>query len=136
MSLQLRAATTIAAVLAMPLSAQETCPNERTDHVAAQVTIGPLQSCGGFNYQIGGVQVGTPQNGCPLFVIYTPPHEVAVTTKAETKVTATGKASPITMVSFVCSTDWFLFIPTGSTCSLDRTVNIGSVERLVTVACP
>ncbi len=135
MNMRFLLAMTLATFPAMPLLAQDNCPKERTKNVPADVTIGPLQNCGGFSYQIGGVQVGTPQNGCPLFVIYTPPYEIAAPSEAETKVVPMGAPSPVTMASFVCTTDWFVIIPIGTTCVLDKTVTIGAVGHLVTVGC-
>ncbi|HEX5050520.1 MAG TPA: hypothetical protein VFZ65_01995 [Planctomycetota bacterium] len=116
-----------------PASAQ--CPNERTQAVPADLEIGAAQDCGGFQYRIAGVQVNSSDGGCPVFVIYTPPHEIAVASSEGTKVEPTGAPSPITMASFKCQTNWFLFVPIGSSCVLDRVVNLGFVPHLHTVPC-
>ena len=128
-------AATFAGLLAVPMLAQASpCPMEKAKHVPLDVRYGPSQNCGGFTYTIGGVQIGANQKGCPLFIIVTPPHEIAEPSSLETKVQVTG-TSPISMVTFTCTTDWFLIIPVGSSCTLDRSVNIGAVQNLITVPC-
>ena len=126
---------TFAGLLAVPMLAQASpCPMEKAKHVPLDVFYGPSQNCGGFTYTVGGVQIGANQKGCPLFIIVTPPHDIAEPSLLETKVQVTG-TSPISMVSFTCSTDWFLIIPVGSSCQLDRSVVLGTVQSLITVPC-
>ena len=128
-------AATFAGFLAVPMMAQaSSCPREKARHVPLDVFYGPTQDCGGFTYSVGGVQIGGHKKGCPLFIIVTPPHDVAEATTLETKVQVTG-IIPITMVTFACVTDWLIFIPVGSTCTLDRTAAVGTVQSLITVPC-
>ena len=126
---------TFAGFLAVPMLAQaSSCPEQKARHVPLDVFYGPSQNCGGFTYSVGGVQIGANQKGCPLFIIVTPPHEIAEPTSQLTRVQVTG-TSPISMVTFTCATDWFLIIPVGSSCMLDQSVNIGTVQSLTTVPC-
>ncbi|HEX6810149.1 MAG TPA: hypothetical protein VF384_00875 [Planctomycetota bacterium] len=128
-------ALAFASFLAVPVLAQaSSCPMQKARHVPLDVRYGPAQDCGGFSYAVGGVQIGAQAKGCPLFVVVTPPHEVAEPSPLDTKVQVTG-TSPVTMVSFICDTDWILFIPIGSSCTLDRTVVVGAVQSLITVPC-
>lgn len=135
MNLQSLISATFAGFLAVPMLAQaSSCPREKTRHVPLDVAYGPSQDCGGFTYTIGGVQIGAAQKGCPLFIIVTPPHDVAEPSTLETKVQVTG-IIPITLVTFTCATDWLLFIPIGSSCTLDQSVPVGTVHSLITVPC-
>ena len=126
---------TFAGLLAAPMLAQASaCPMERARHVPLDVFYGPSQECGGFTYTVGGVTIGANQKGCPLFIIVTPPHDIAEPSSQETKVQVTG-TSPISMVTFYCATAWFLIIPVGSDCTLDQSLVIGTVQSLITVPC-
>lgn len=128
-------AATFAGLLALPMLAQASpCPMEKAKHVPLDVHYGPSQNCGGFTYSIGGVQIGANQKGCPLFIIVTPPHEIAEPSSLETKVQVTG-TSNITMVTFKCTTTWILFIPIGTSCTLDQAIPTGQVQSLITVSC-
>jgi len=128
-------AATFAGLLAVPMLAQAaSCPEEKARHVPLDVLYGPSQACGGFTYTIGGVQIGANQKGCPLFVIVTPPHEIAEPSSQQTRVQVTG-TSPITMATFTCTTTWILFIPIGTSCTLDKTIQTGTVQSLITVSC-
>lgn len=135
MNLRSLLSATFAGLLAVPMLAQtSSCPMQKARHVPLDVFYGPTQDCGGFTYSVGGVQIGGTQKGCPLFIIVTPPHDVAEPSSLDTKVQVTGFI-PITMVTFICVTDWLLIIPVGSTCTLDRTTTLGSVQSLITVPC-
>ncbi|HZN40537.1 MAG TPA: hypothetical protein VFD82_17160 [Planctomycetota bacterium] len=126
---------TFACFCAAPMLAQASpCPMEKTKHVPLDVFYGPSQDCGGFTYSVGGVTIGANRKGCPLFIIVTPPHEIAEPSSQETKVQVTANL-PISMVTFTCTTDWILIIPIGSSCTLDRSVNLGTVQSMITVPC-
>ena len=127
-------AAMFAGFLAVPMLAQVACPMEKARHVPLDVDYGPAQECGGFSYTVGGVQIGATQKGCPLFIIITPPHDIAEPSILETKVQVTG-VSRITMVTFKCTTTWILFIPIGTSCTADQTILGGTVQNLITVSC-
>jgi hypothetical protein len=128
------AALFAAATLVSSTTAQDSCPHQVARHVEASLQIGPEQACGSVEYQIGGLSVQTGRGGCPLFAIYTPPHDLAVPGERRTRVESVA-LQPITQVFFRCQQDWFLFFPVGSSCTLDRTVNVGTVAVLVTRQC-
>lgn len=134
MTMRSIAAILSAALFGSSLAAQGDCPMERTENVPANIATGPAQGCGGLDYDLGGVRVATVQNNCPLFVIYTPPHQIAVESKHRTQV-ASVALSPITKVVFRCQTRWFLIFPVGSTCAFAHQLNVGSVQLLVTQPC-
>ncbi|MCC7064306.1 MAG: hypothetical protein IT456_15960 [Planctomycetes bacterium] len=117
------------------INAQDNCPFERTQHIEANIQHGPAQNCGGVNYQVGGVSVTTARDGCPLYAIYTPPHDVAVRSTNRTSVQVVS-LQPITKVIFECRDDWFLIFPIGSTCVYSRQVNLGSVPLCLSQPCP
>lgn len=128
-------ALVVAGALAAPLAAQDSCPMQTTQHVPENVTYGPPQPCGGFAYQIGNLQLSTARGSCPLFVVHTPPHEIAVPSANRTMVDVVAQV-PITKITFVCDTRWFLFLPIGSACVADRIVNVASVNQMVARPCP
>ena len=124
----------LAAVL-FPLSLlAQSCPREMTQHVPANIAYGPLTACTGIDYKFGGVAISTTQSGCPTFAVYTPPHEIAVSTTAETKVNVAAQV-PITLITFSCDRSYLIFIPLSSSCIVSSTASIGTVLRLITVPC-
>lgn len=124
-----------AMAIAAAAAAQDTCPMQTTQHVAGDVTYGPPQRCGGIDYQIGDVQISTMRDGCPLFAIYVPPHDVAVASATRTQVDVVGTL-PITQLTFRCDTRWFLVVPIGSSCIADKQLNVGTVQQLLSRPCP
>ena len=120
--------------LAADAAAQTTCPMQTTQNVPGDLTYGPSQSCGGIDYQIGDVHVATSRGGCPLFVIHTPPHQIAVPSPMRTFVDVVAQV-PITQVTFRCETRWLLIVPIGSSCVADKQLNVGTVQQLVTRPC-
>ena len=135
MSFRFAFAVTLAAALATSLAAQDNCPRQTTQHVPEDLTYGPLQRCGGIDYRIGDVQIATIRDACPLFVVYTPPHDVVVPSPLRTQVDIVAQ-QPITKVTFRCETQWFLFLPIGSYCLADQKINVGVVPLLLTRPCP
>jgi len=135
MSWRLLVATLVAASCSLPLTAQEHCPQERAVTVPASTTYGLAQKCAGVSYVLGGVQLTFPNNTCPTHLIYTPEHELAQPSLNKTRVELV-KTDPVTMVTFRCRRDYLIIIPVGSTCVVERTLNVGTVMRLITVPCP
>jgi hypothetical protein len=127
-------ATTFAMLLATSLAAQVACPMQTTQHVPENLAIGPLQTCDGLSYEIidgpGKRVVGT----CPTFVVYTPPHEIAVPSANLTYVEVTGQL-PITKMVFECTTRWLLILPIGTNCEAGPTQTLGFVRTMVTKPC-
>lgn len=134
MTLRSFAARLLAALLPFAATAQGNCPCEQAQHRDAALQMGPEQSCGSIEYQIAGISVQSVRGGCPLFAIYTPPHDVAVPGPRRTLVDSVA-LQPITQVFFRCEQEWFLFFPVGSSCAYDRTVHVGTVALLVTREC-
>jgi hypothetical protein len=135
MTLRSIGAMLLAAVFSFSLVAQDNCPFERTAHLEAELKLGPAQGCGGVSYQVGGVSVSTVRDGCPLFSIYTPPHDIAVRSTSRTMIQCLS-LQPITKVIFSCAQDWFLIFPIGSSCSFVQQLNVGTVPVLVSQPCP
>ena len=124
----------LAAVL-FPLSLlAQACPREMTQHVPAHIDYGPMTACSGIDYKLGNVVISTAQSGCPTFAVYTPPHEIAASTTAETKVSVAAQV-PITLITFTCDRSYLIFIPLSSSCIVASTTSIGTLLRLVTVSC-
>lgn len=121
------------AAAAAPLPAQ-TCPMQTTQHVPSRVTNGPVRDCGGSGLQLVDVQVRFDAGQCPTFLLYEPPHEIAVPATTQTYVEVVGQ-NPITMVTFECRTQWLLFLPIGTECVRSGDRNVGSVLRLVARPC-
>ncbi|MCA8965062.1 MAG: hypothetical protein H6838_01595 [Planctomycetes bacterium] len=119
---------------AMPLLAQDNCPMEATRREPLAVFQGPAQNCGGLDWHIGGVQVAAVRDACPLFVIVTPAHDVAVRSTQRTQVEAIATV-PVTKVTFECDADYFLFFHIGSSCVFGRQLNVGLVHLMVTRPC-
>lgn len=130
-----RSLALVAGAFAAQLAAQDSCPMQTTQHVPESVTYGPPQQCGGFSYSIGDLQLSAARGACPLFVIHTPPHEIAVPSGSQTMVDVVAQV-PITKITFVCETRWFLIVPVGSSCVADRVINVASVHQMVTRPCP
>ena len=133
MSSRFLLATLVAVLFPLSLLAQG-CPREVTKHIGADIEYGPLTACTGIDYKLGNVTISTTQTGCPTFAIYTPPHEVADATLAETKVNVVAQV-PITLISFRCDRSYLIFIPLSSSCVVASTSSIGTVLRMVTVPC-
>lgn len=125
----LLAATTLLA------AANAQCPHLEAKRVPANWQMGPAVGCsGGINLNVGGVQVKTGNNVCPLFVVITPTHDVAKRTTDETRVESVRQVAE-QIAFFSCVTDWFLFIPIDSSCVLDRIANLGTLDQLRTLPC-
>jgi hypothetical protein len=129
------AATLLAALFATALGAQDNCPYEHAKHIPAKIDLGPKQECGGFSYRIGDLQVTSPGDSCPLWILYTPAHEIPESSSRRTQVASIGTAN-VVMITFRCVYDYFLFISIGSACVADPPRVIGVEQRLRTVGCP
>jgi hypothetical protein len=127
---------TLIAVLsaALPIgAARAQCPHQTTKSVPMDVVFQGSQTCAGVKVQLRGVQFQTG-NSCPLLAVYTPEHEIAEPTHYESKVVQT-RTEAVLLISFVCNTDYFLFIPLGSDCRVGEIKNAGAVNRLMAVGC-
>jgi hypothetical protein len=126
----------LAVLLAAALPAQvRGCPYERAQTVPASWVAGPVVRCSnGLGITINGVNVQMPNNTCPVFVIITPTHEIAVPSDRPTR-TSVLRVDPELTAFFACDADYFLFIYLGADCVLDRTVVSGAVNRLFTQSC-
>lgn len=132
-------AITVAAFMCLSAFAQtkpvsSSCPRERTQTIAADITWGPAQNCSGGSVELGGVQVQFPANTCPLNVIYTPQHEIAVPSQNNTLVHHIS-LEKVTFISFRCDRSYLIIVPWGWTCVADRQFTLGPVMRMVTAPC-
>ena len=127
-------ATLVAALTCSTATAQKTCPKERAVDIGSNVIVGRNQDCGGITVSIGGVEVHNAASGCPLFVIYEPPHSQAEACDRDTMVHVYDTAD-ITMLRYGCTTKWVLFIPYDESCEYRDTKILGSLPRMTTVPC-
>ncbi len=134
MELRSLAAASLLLASGTPAFAQDNCPMEATRREPLAVFQGPAQNCGGLDWRLGGVQVTAVRDACPLFVIVTPAHDVAVRSTLRTQVEAIA-AVPVTKVTFECDADYFLFFHVGSSCVFGRQLNVGVVHLMVTRPC-
>lgn len=127
-------AAALLAALATSTPAQTPCPMQTTLHVPEDVKLGPNQDCGRVDY--GVIEIGSrlKADTCPTFVIYTPPHDIAVAATTQTYVDVL-QTLPITMVTFECRTRWLLFLPIGSNCAPSQPSNVGFVQSLIARPC-
>ena len=123
-----------AAFLLTSLVAQD-CPRERVESRPATIQNGPPGNCSGLEYEVGGIRVATKAVVCPTFVIFTPPHDVAVASTKNTYVHETASL-PITFIKFECVREYFLVIPLGLKCEAGETKNVGFVRLMETRPCP
>ena len=112
------------------------CPNTKAQTIAASTVLTGQQSCGITNLDIGNVQIATKQNRCPLFAVDTPAHEivVAASSPANTKTMVSAIVSEWTYF-FKCKQVWYVVVPWGSTCVVDRTILRNTLHRRVTISC-
>lgn len=134
MDLRSLAAASLLLVSGTSVFAQDNCPMEATRREPLAVFQGPAQNCGGLDWNLGGVQVSSVRDACPLFVIVTPAHDVAVRSTQRTQVEPIATV-PVTKVTFVCDDDYFLFFHIGSSCVFGRQLNVGMVHLMVTRPC-
>ncbi len=127
-------AAALLTMLAASTPAQTPCPMQTTLHVPENVSIGPVQDCGDLDYSV--IEVGGHIDGgkCPTFLVYTPPHDIAVASTTQTYVDVL-QTLPITLVTFQCTTRWFLFLPIGSNCAASKPSNVGYVQSLLARPC-
>ncbi len=131
---ELSVAAFAAFVFAAAGRAQENCPMEATRRVPMSVLHGPKQLCGGLDWNVGGVQVTSVTDGCPLYVIVTPAHDVAEPSTRRTQVMPVSTV-PVTKVTFRCQGEYFLFLRVGTACVFDAQLNVGAVHLMVTRPC-
>ena len=112
------------------------CSRTMAQTVPTRQDNGLIQDCGTLTVKVSGFEVGTPATGCPLFIVYTPEHEVMVPSPNDTE-TRTYSHVPILLLKFECKTSRFLWlIPVGSSCVHRGHDLVGTLPRMVTVACP
>lgn len=126
-------AATAAFSFASTLSAQS-CPRQQAQDVPLNIQYGAPQNCGSVSYSFGGVNVSSGMTGCPLFVLITPPHQVAAPSDRKTRTEVVGQV-PVTIHYFTCEQDWFVIIPLGSSCTFRSMNTIYNEDRLRTVDC-
>jgi hypothetical protein len=107
---------------------------QTTLHVPASLTYGPAQKCSGLDYRLADVEVQVAPGTCPTFVVYTPPHDIAVPSTNQTYVVALAQ-QPITMITFECATRWLLFLPIGTQCVAGKDRTVGTVQSLLARPC-
>jgi hypothetical protein len=127
-------AAAVCRALATSTTAQTSCPMQTTQHVAETVSLGPTQDCGSLDYSLIEVSGRTGKGTCPTFLLYTPPHDVAVPAATMTYVDVL-QTLPVTLVTFECHTRWLLFLPIGSNCAASQPHNVGFVQSMIARPC-
>jgi hypothetical protein len=124
-----------ATLCGLPAAAQNpNCPRERAVPVPGRVITGATHDCGGVSIAIQGVQIHHPSQGCPLFVIYEPPHSVAGPSGRDTQVQV-AQLLDVVKMTFECKRNWFLFIPLDSSCRCAGSTTVKAIPFLITVPC-
>lgn len=135
MTLRSMLASLLAVSLAAVAAAQG-CPRQVAETVPDSVSFQGNQGCGGATFNVGNLTISTGQHGCPLLAIYTPEHEIPrYDPTSETKVLDGGPGGQVLVISFVCDTDYLVFIPLGTSCVIDKVVRGAVLKRLSTAAC-
>jgi hypothetical protein len=129
----LRSFAGLALVAGAHLAAQ--CPRTSASFVAGTHVSGPVVVCGsGITIEVGGVTFKSPSTGCPLYVVFTPDHEVPQPANADTYTQSYARVEAY-LFRLQCLNHYFLFIGIGSSCvHLDKSVT-GTYDRLVTLNC-
>lgn len=127
-------AAALLAAVATSATAQSTCPMQTTQHVPENISVGPMQNCSGLQVEIIEVTGRVPGGLCPTWMVYTPPHDIAVPSTLQTYVDELDTLA-ITMVTFECKTRWFLFVPIGTSCVATQKSNIGYVRSMIARPC-
>jgi len=116
-------------------TAQSSCPKTKTLHVPERFSWRGQQTCPGITFNLGGANVTTPSQNCPLVGTYYPDHEIEVSSDANTKVTVHAQA-PSYIFYFACVQDWLFIVPWGSVCNMTGRFNNTPVMRMTTIPCP
>lgn len=115
-------------------TAQDGCPRTKAQHVPERFSFKGQQACPGITINVGGANVSTPGQNCPLLATHYPDHELEVPSGSETMVAVHAQA-PTYIYHFACERDWFLVIPWGSTCQLSARFAGVPVLRMTTIPC-
>ena len=116
------------------------CPHMIAKPVRAEVTSYHLSHCGtGVNVNVGGVNVNTQPNQCPLFTIIRPAHAESQPSANSNTYTVPVGLLAVKRLDFTCQNHWLLgIIPitVSSSCVLTRESNAGTVTHYVQLPCP
>ena len=128
-----RSFAVLALIAGAHLAAQ--CPRTSASFVAGSQSTGPVMNCGtGIHIEIGGVAYNSGSAACPLFILFTPDHEVPQAASTDTYTQSYAKVDTI-LFRLQCQTDYFLFFGIGSSCvHVDKSV-VGTFDRLSTLNC-
>tara|TARA_R110002095_G_scaffold161768_1_gene140182 strand:- start:50 stop:460 length:411 start_codon:yes stop_codon:yes gene_type:complete len=121
--------------IAIASHAAAQCPNTKTQTVPASLTPVGAQGCGIERLVIGGIELGKKMRTCPLLIVDSPAHELIVAGGDDTQVRDTDIVKEWTYF-FVCKQVWYVVIPWGSTCVVDRAIVTDTLHRRVTIPCP
>ena len=128
------AAAAAVVLVAASVLGQDACPRTRALHVPDSIRFNGAQNCGSISLNVGTLEVTSPGQGCPLLAIYLPQHEIEVQSNGETRTQVHARTSA-RVFHFHCTQEWFLFVPWGSGCAVNRVVNAGPLLRMTTVSC-
>ncbi|HEB51744.1 MAG TPA: hypothetical protein ENI87_00675 [bacterium] len=118
----------------LSLTAQD-CPRTKAKTIPESVTFNGRQDCGTPTLEIGGVVIRPNKKGCPLFVSHVPEHEIEEPATANTMVDVYAQTTAKNYF-YTCEQSWFLIIPWGANCALQRIVHTAVLGRMTTVPCP
>ncbi len=87
------------------------CPDQVIEKVETRVTTLMPQVCGtNLSTTIGGVQISTQQNVCPLLVVIRPGHDTTIERLGSGTYTRPVKTMPILSMVFECDVSWLMGI--------------------------
>jgi hypothetical protein len=111
------------------------CSDEVVQRLPADVVYGHDLGCGTIQVNLNGVTVGGAKVGCPAFALITPPRDVPRSQKGSGTLTRPVGNVSVTLMTFECSTDWFLIIPVGSSCSVKGSSVVGALTTYEQILC-
>ncbi len=87
------------------------CPDQVIEKVETRVTTLMPQVCGtNLSTTIGGIQISTQQNVCPLLVVIRPGHDTTIERPGSGTYTRPVKTMPILSMVFECDVSWLMGI--------------------------
>ena len=115
------------------------CPDQVVNNVETRVTTLAPQVCGtSLSTTIGGVQISTPTNVCPLLVIIRPGYDTTVERPGSGTYTRPVKTLPTLILMFECDVNWLMgIIPieVSSRCVSTGRNTAGAVTHYAQLSC-
>ncbi len=115
---------------------QDICPDQTVHTTKTSVQYGRNLGCGTVEIKLRDVKVSnTGSKGCPAFILIIPPYDMTKHTKGSKTYTRPSGRVQATRLEFTCGTDWFLFIPFGSSCRQKSSTTFAGPVTYAQYAC-